>query len=372
MTTREPTFPDTVASDAPDPLARTRPAESVKPPVPSPTDAAATATCPFCRSEQTRRGSDSPDEFRQIHSTRGCAVCGTHFLWPQPDDATLTRAYAVAYYGAGRTKFGGPIERFRDVASTGRARGFLRQLPADGAVLDIGCGDGRLLRQLKRLNPKLTLHGVELPGPAAERAAATPGLQLHLGTVDTAHYPEASFDLITLVHVIEHLPDPRRALETIVRWLKPGGRLFLAFPNIASWQARWSGPAWFHLDPPRHLTLTPPQTFTEFLQNHGVVTERVRHWCPEQNLYGWLQSALNRWDPDRNFLYERLKRNRHYAAHRKVAVLGHAAAAAALLPFATAVDAAAALAGAGATVEMTFRKAISPHAATTPYSRAGH
>jgi SAM-dependent methyltransferase len=300
--------------------------------------------------------SEAKDERGAVYPRQRCSSCGTEFLEPPPSAEALARAYGAAYYGAGQTKFGGPVERFRDAAFSTRARRFRRGLPAVGAVLDLGCGDGRLLRQLWRSAPNLELHGLEMPGPAATRAATVPGVSLHLGGVESARFPEHAFDLVTLVHVIEHLPTPAALLRRVVSWIRPGGRLFVAYPNPTSWQARLFGPAWFHLDPPRHLSLVPPETLIASMEREGLRLERRSDLCLEQNLYGWLQSALNAIDGDRNLLYERLKRNRTFRPERRLAPLAHALIAGALVVPALVADMVAALARRGATVELTFRK----------------
>jgi SAM-dependent methyltransferase len=161
---------------------------------------------------------------------------------------------------------------------------------------------------------------------------------------------------VTLVHVIEHLPTPAALLRRVVSWIRPGGRLFVAYPNPASWQARLFGPAWFHLDPPRHLSLVPPESLIASMEREGLRLERRSDLCLEQNLYGWLQSALNAIDGDRNLLYERLKRNRTFRPERRLAPLAHALIAGALVVPALVADMMAACARRGATVELTFRK----------------
>jgi SAM-dependent methyltransferase len=220
----------------------------------------------------------------------------------------------------------------------------------------VGCGDGRLLRSFQNAGC-FELHGIELPGPAAERAAKIPAIHLHPGTLEETLLPAASFDLITLVHVYEHLPKSSETLDRLTRLVRPGGRLFLAFPNVSSWQARVFGKDWFHLDPPRHLNLVPPPAVIAYLQSKGFPLVAARHLCLEQNIYGWLQSALNRADHRRNFLYERLKRNRSYLPDRGAGCFaGHAAVAGILLGPALVLDLAAAIFRSGATVELTFER----------------
>lgn len=326
------------------------------PPPPLPAPVAPGRACPLCGSVEARPLAAAVDEDGCVFPRRVCTACGTAFLDPAPTAAQLERAYAASYYGTRSTKFPAPIERLREVAAAGRARRLLAELPTDARILDVGCGDGRLLRLLGQRAPATRLHGIELPGPAADRAAAVPGIHLHRGTLDDAPYPEAHFDLICLVHVLEHLPAPAATLRRLACLLRPGGRLLLSFPNIASLQARAFGTAWFHLDAPRHLALPPPDAVQRRLADHAVALESLQHRCWEQNLYGWLQSALNAIDRDRNLLYERLKGNRSHRAGRRVAPLVHAGLAALLLPAGVLAEIAAIALRSGATVEMTFRR----------------
>jgi 2-polyprenyl-3-methyl-5-hydroxy-6-metoxy-1,4-benzoquinol methylase len=303
---------------------------------------------PWC---QTR------DESGTDYLVQMCQPCGTAFLWPAPSEAVLVRAYATDYYGAGDTKFNPAVERFRDCFSKIRARRLTRGLKPGARILDVGCGDGRLLRSFQRVGP-FDLHGIELPGRAAERAARTPGIQVHLGTLETTEFPAASFDLITLVHVYEHLAAPRDTLDRLANLLRPGGRLFLSFPNITSWQARVSKGDWFHLDPPRHLSLVPPRVVVAHLESKGLILRDGSHLCLEQNIYGWIQSSLNRCDRHRNFLYERLKRNHSYVPNRgRGSVAMHALLGSLVFVPAILLDCASAAARAGATVELTFQRA---------------
>jgi SAM-dependent methyltransferase len=314
------------------------------------------ARCPFCGETATAPWCQTCDEAGSDYCVRMCQACGTAFLWPAPSEAALTSAYASDYYGAGDTKFNPKVERFRDCFSKFRARNLTRGLVAGARILDVGCGDGRLLRTIQRVG-QYELHGIELPGRAAERAAGTPGIQLHLGTLKATQLSTSAFDLITLVHVYEHLPDPRDTLDRLANLVRPGGRLFLAFPNIASWQARAFRGNWFHLDPPRHLSLVPPSVVIAYLESKGCRLLNERHLCLEQNTYGWIQSILNSCDLHRNFLYERLKRNRSYVPDRGPGTVAmHAAAAGFVLVPALFLDCAAAAAQAGATVELTFER----------------
>lgn len=314
------------------------------------------APCPFCKKAASHNWCNTRSEDGTAYQAKACESCGTTFLSPAPSAEQLSKAYATNYYGDGETKFNGGIERIREACAIFRTKRLARGLAADAKILDIGCGDGRLLRNFHQIGFR-NLHGIELPGRAAERAAKTPGINLHLGTLASIDLPAASYDLITLVHVYEHLPAPRETLDQLTRLIRPGGRIFLSFPNISSWQARFSGGHWFHLDPPRHLTLVPPRTVIGHLATKGCRLVAEHHLCLEQNIYGWIQSALNCGDPRRNFLYERLKRNRSYVPERGNSTVALQAGIGGLLLLpAFLADCCSALAGSGATVELMFEQ----------------
>jgi 2-polyprenyl-3-methyl-5-hydroxy-6-metoxy-1,4-benzoquinol methylase len=168
------------------------------------------------------------------------------------------------------------MERTRDQFASFRTRSLAKKLSANSPVLDVGCGDGRLLRSLAG-HGDFVLFGVELPGKAADRAAAVPGINLHVGSLETARFPSEQFELVTLVHVFEHLSHPRHTVRELARIIKPGGALLIAYPNCQSWQASIFKGSWFHLDPPRHLTLVPPKALEEALAELGFHLERSSH-----------------------------------------------------------------------------------------------
>ena len=98
-----------------------------------------------------------------------------------------------------------------------------------GRLLDVGCGNGRFLAQMRGLGWEVV--GVE-PDPEAARIAKERfGLEVFQDTLEEAKFPNDSFDAITMNHVIEHVPDPVGLLAESRRILKPGGKLVVVTPN---------------------------------------------------------------------------------------------------------------------------------------------
>jgi SAM-dependent methyltransferase len=115
-----------------------------------------------------------------------------------------------------------------------------------GSVLDIGAGTADFLVRCK--NQGWKINGVEVNKTARELAKQK-GIDLK-ENLDQIH---ETYDVITLWHVLEHLPDLQKSIERIENLLRPGGSLVIAVPNYRSYDARYYGEYWAAYDVPRHL-----------------------------------------------------------------------------------------------------------------------
>jgi SAM-dependent methyltransferase len=91
------------------------------------------------------------------------------------------------------------------------------------------------------------------------------------------HFPDSYFDVVTLNHVLEHIPDPNEELREIRRILKDGGTLLLSTPNIDSLQFKISKERWFGLDLPRHLYYYSYETIVTMLEKNGFDVVKVTY-----------------------------------------------------------------------------------------------
>jgi SAM-dependent methyltransferase len=155
---------------------------------------------------------------------------------------------------------------------------FLRY-PGKGArVLDIGCGNGRVMMQLRSVGWEV--RGVE-PDPKSAAHARIAGLDVRTGLLEPGAWPEGHFDAITTNHVIEHLHDPVGILRTCAQVLKPGGQISIATPNFVSRGHQIFGRDWLALDVPRHLVLFTPSSLRKALEGSGFQPESALRLEPD-------------------------------------------------------------------------------------------
>jgi len=100
-------------------------------------------------------------------------------------------------------------------------------------ILDIGCGDGFLLKELKKKYPKSKLYGIDV------YQTKISGIEIKTGDItEGLNYPSSAFSVVVLGEVIEHVPDPDFLLMEIHRVLRKGGVLIISTPNLVSWANR--------------------------------------------------------------------------------------------------------------------------------------
>jgi len=239
-----------------------------------------------------------PESHRKTFSYNHCPNCGTMSLISVPPD--LSQYYGDDYYNF-TTRRSSPIRglarRARNAmtlfdstpfarlsAKLSSNRQFLSLRPLfDGRagrkfrrsdpILDVGCGQGQLLRELRDLGfTDLTGLDPFLRSPVSAR-----GFALHRGEVETMEgaFRRATFQIVMFHHSLEHIVDPANTLVALREFLTPGGVVVVRIPLTGGMAWRTFGGEWIQLDAPRHVHLFSQKGFEEFARRLGWRVLRI-------------------------------------------------------------------------------------------------
>jgi SAM-dependent methyltransferase len=156
-----------------------------------------------------------------------------------------------------------------------------------GRLLDIGCGSGALLKNFAQLG--WDVHGIEPDTNAAAVARNVLGLDVRAGNIESGSFADGYFDVITMSHVIEHLPNPIATLAECYRTLRPGSHLVVVTPNCESWARRLFGRNWFAWEPPRHFFLYSARTLKSCAEKAGFRVALLRSTARDARV-AWIAS----------------------------------------------------------------------------------
>lgn len=141
-----------------------------------------------------------------------------------------------------------------------------------GRILDVGCGTGAFLETCRAGGWQIT--GTEPDADA--RKIASEKLRIDVESNIGALNEHVAFDIITLWHVLEHIPDLNETIATLHRLLNQFGTLLIAVPNSDSYDAQYFGKYWAAYDVPRHLHHFTPKTIRPLFAKHGFTVVEQR------------------------------------------------------------------------------------------------
>ncbi len=224
---------------------------------------------------------------------------------------------------------------------------YLKQKKSNQTInlLDFGAGKGLFLNLAKQHG--LEVKGVETSAPRAAYAKNYFGLTINSSYYSKGNIFGQSFEAITIFHVLEHLEKPFELLHHLVEEnLTAEGLLIIEVPNFESWQSKWAGKYWLHLDVPRHLSHFSPITLENHLKEIGFSILKKDYFSWHLGIIGMIQSIWS-WFGYRGFLIGELKERKQLSLLFKIGLT---------LPFAIFLEGLASLVGRGGIMRFYAQK----------------
>ena len=273
------------------------------------------AECALCGQTEARilyRGTDllyktTSDIFNVV----SCNRCGMSRLEPRPPDPGLH--YPPQYWLQGAT-----ANRYRRLVLRHHRRFVLQALGAGTRLLDVGSGGGLLTAMLRGKGAQAVALDIS---PAAAALAARQGSAAVAADFAAAPFASASWDLIAMFHVLEHVPDPRAHLATAHRLLAKDARLVVAVPAFDSLQRRLFGTRWNGLDIPRHVHHFRESDLRALLKQTGFCVLRANRFSWRDSPAGLATTLFPSLDPMSRMVRKRSPNSAALAAYAALTAL---------------------------------------------------
>lgn len=179
---------------------------------------------------------------------------GFLYTFPKPTDCDLKAYYPDAGYISHNNQLNSFVDAMYHAARYVSLKRKIRLIKPfkvkSGALLDVGAGTGHFIKSANAAGWDAI--GIE-PNTKAREIANSSGNVLIFDQDKLSSFPEHSFDVITLWHVLEHLPNLSESINIFKKLLKPEGRIIVAVPNYKSYDSNHFKNFWAAYDAPRHL-----------------------------------------------------------------------------------------------------------------------
>lgn len=228
--------------------------------------------CPLCGSPAINRKYHI-DRYKLQFDVDRCGDCGFIFMNPQFTDRVIEEFYSEEYF-KGKADYSYIDEREIKKYSKhvwNRRVDVIRKYVKSGNFLDVGCSFGGLLESASEY---FTPYGIEMSDYACTYSKELFGEKIHHGTLNNHKFSENFFSAITMIELIEHLPDPLFAIKECFKLLRPHGVIVVQTANMDGKQARDLGEKYEYLMP-GHLSYFTAENLTQLLKTAGFRKIRV-------------------------------------------------------------------------------------------------
>lgn len=232
--------------------------------------------CPWCGSEKSHLHLHLKDYFltQEPFDIVECEQCHLLFTLPRPSSNEIGKYYQSQDYYSHQENNNGFVPRLYEAIKKVNIKHKYKLAANDvlcssaGKLLEIGCGVGDFLHYAE--NNGWQCCGVE-PSDEAVGILRSKSSAVIVKPEQIGDFPDASFDLICMWHVLEHVDSLTWQIDELKRLVKPNGRIVIAVPNYQSYDAQYYKDKWAAYDVPRHLNHFSSDVLCNILNSKGLV-----------------------------------------------------------------------------------------------------
>jgi len=242
----------------------------------------------LCIHERTKNILEADDFFLSE-----CLACRLIFLQQKNEPNSDKNIYANYYKKETGERFGHGTEIVVKAFRFWRAWKVFCLKPKSKKILDIGSGRGWMLYFLKKYFKYDVAVGTQISENAYKFSKDKLGLEIYNKDLLDLELSSAKFNIITLWHVLEHVPTPEAYVQRIGELLENDGLVLIEVPNFNSWSRILSKKRWLALDPQHHKTFFTPDSLEAMLKKNNFKIKKINTFSLEYSTFTSAQSLLS-------------------------------------------------------------------------------
>lgn len=235
-----------------------------------------------------------PGKFRIVE----CIDCHLRYLSPRPIRENIDKYYSSeSYWGSDLSSLDDNWRKTKLLREKlyGKIYKEIFNNCKKGCIFDVGAGTGIFLTKFKDLGWEVG--GNELSSDAVSYARKVHKINLKKGDFNTSNIINKRYDVVTFNSSLEHLYDPKMALNKAFKMLKKEGLIVITVPNIESLGELILRKNWWPLHPPKHLYHFSPKVLSNMIIDAGFRINKISHWYFHHGYYGIFESLRYKMSP---------------------------------------------------------------------------
>jgi ubiquinone/menaquinone biosynthesis C-methylase UbiE len=245
-------------------------------------------------------------------SLYSCDKCGLVFTDKYGKDINAESLYEAYYKKEIGSRFNFIIEYAIRLFRLFRAFKISTIYPRAKTILDIGSGRGYMLYYLKKYFKYKSAVGTQISKNAYDFSREKLGLEIFDKDLLELNLSNTYFDIISMWHVLEHVPEPEKYIERIFTLLNNRGKLVIEVPNFNSWTRPLTRKYWLGLDLDYHMIFFTPESLSTLLKKYNFKIKTVQTFSLEYSTFISVQSFISLFTRSNHLFFQYLQTSGSY------------------------------------------------------------